>query len=62
MGDRAAAVIDTWMAKIVGWTKTIKQKTYTAIASALATAAERVGVAVTTLQAATWVAARNRAY
>lgn len=62
MGDRDAAVVDTWMVKVIGWTGNVKSKAYGRIATAMQSAAKRVGVAVTTLQAATWVAIRNRAY
>lgn len=61
MGDRRAAVIDTWILQAVGWAHKVTDRVYAAIARALELAARRVHRSVTELQAAVWVAVRGRA-
>lgn len=69
MGDREAVTIDVWAARIAldpDWRRgaeperiLAKAGAYTAIANAYRVTAGRLGIEPTTLQAATWVRARN---
>lgn len=61
MGDDHSAVVDVWVLRAVGWTRSLTDKVYRRIAGALARAAALVGVPVATLQAVAWVVVRGRA-
>lgn len=61
MGDENAAVVDVWVLRAVGWTRTVKERAYRMIARALQLAAARLGMSVARLQAVAWVAVRGRA-
>jgi hypothetical protein len=61
MGDRTAAVVDVWVLRAVGWTRSVTEKAYRAIARALELTAARLGTTVAQLQAVAWVAVRGRA-
>jgi hypothetical protein len=60
-GDDGAAVVDVWVARVVGWTRELKERAYGTVARALEQAAALLGLRVTDLQATAWVAVRGRA-
>jgi hypothetical protein len=54
-------VVDVWAARVAGWNGQIKPPTYEALTAAYERAAGILGVNPSTLQAATWIAARGKA-
>lgn len=63
LGDRTAAVIDTWMVKAAGLLPRVSltDEVYRKVVAALETLAGRLHIAVAELQAVIWVAIRGRA-
>ena len=60
-GDDGAAVVDVWVLRVVGWTKSLTERAYGQVAKALEVVARQLGVTVVDLQATAWVAVRGRA-
>jgi hypothetical protein len=61
MGDERAAVVDVWVLRAIGWTRSVTEKAYQTIANALTIAAAYARTTVARLQAVAWVVVRGKA-
>lgn len=61
MGDWSAAVVDVWMLRAVGFVKSVTDKAYRTIATAIQLAAAKLGIPTAQFQAIAWTAIRGRA-
>jgi hypothetical protein len=59
VGDESGAVIDVWMLRAAGWTRSLTSKAYQLVASALVAAAKLARTTVARFQAAVWTHVRG---